>query len=79
MTALSDFARLLRLAQAQLAVAYYERDIESAKAGLAKALHARDAALAAVRIHEVPQRDSEPPRYLLKQPAPLRAITKRKA
>ncbi len=79
MTALRDFARLLRLAHAQLAVHYYERDIESAKAGLAKALHARDAALAAVRIHEVPQRDSEPPRYLIKKPAPLRAVTKGKA
>ena len=79
MTALRDFLRLLRLAHAQMAVAYYQRDVDSAKAGLAKALHARDAALAAVRIHEAPQRDSEPPRYLLKQPAPLRAITKRKA
>jgi uncharacterized small protein (DUF1192 family) len=79
MTSLRDLLRLLRLAQAQMSVAYYQRDIERSKCGLAKAFAARDAALAAVRIHEVPQRDSEPPRYLLKQPAPLRAITKRKA
>ena len=79
MIALRDFLRLMRLAQAQMAVAHYQRDIERSKHGLAKAYAARDAALAAVRIHEAPQRDSEPPRYLLKQPAPLRAITKRKA
>lgn len=65
MSALRDLLRLIRLAQAQMAVAHYTRDIERSKAGLAKALHARDAALAAVRIHEAPQRDSEPPRYLL--------------
>lgn len=79
MTSLRDFLRLMRLAQAQMAVAHYQRDIERSKAGLAKAFAARDAALAAVRIHEVPQRDSEPPRYLIKKPAPLRAVTKGKA
>ena len=44
MTALLDFARLIRYAQARASVAYHLRDLERARAGLAKAYAARDAA-----------------------------------
>lgn len=66
MTALLDFARLIRYAQARASVAYHLRDLERARAGLAKAYAAHDAALADLRAHEgaatVPP---EPPPFLL--------------
>ena len=66
MTALADFLRLLRYAQARMAVAYHHRDLERARSGLAKAYSAHDAALADLRAHEgaatIPP---EPPQFLL--------------
>lgn len=66
MTAIADFVRLLRYAQARMAVAYHHRDLERARVGLAKAYAAHDAALADLRAHEgaatIPP---EPPRFLL--------------
>lgn len=66
MTAIADFLRLVRYAQARMSVAYHHRDLERARSGLAKAYAAHDAALADLRAHEgaatIPP---EPPRFLL--------------
>lgn len=56
MTALREILRLLHLGRQHLSVAQCERDIERAKADLAKAIDARDAAQAAIRIAEPPPR-----------------------
>lgn len=72
---LREFLRLLRYAQASLSVAYHARDLERSRNGLAKALAARDGALAAIRAAEnVP---APPPVYLLRQPAKVRPIKRR--
>lgn len=61
MTSLLDFLRLLRYGQARLSVAYHLHDLDRARAGLAKAYAAHDAALAELHIHALPLHDSERP------------------
>ena len=80
MKSLRDLLRLIRLAQSSMAVSHYLRDIERSRSGLAKAIQARQDALADIRIHESPQEDSEPPKYLLKrQGSNVKTIRKAKA
>jgi hypothetical protein len=67
MQALKDFVRLLRYAQASTSVALYSAAIERNSRGLAKALQARQDALADLVVHQAPQRNSEPPTFLLKR------------
>lgn len=69
MTALREIFRLLHLGRQHLSVAHCERDIERAKSDLAKALAARDAALADIRIAEAPPRRI-PTFLLIQNPAP---------
>jgi hypothetical protein len=69
MHGLRDFLRLIRFAQTELSVRYHRNDIARAQLGLDKALRARDAALADLRIagvattRELPR---DPPSFLLK-------------
>jgi hypothetical protein len=67
MQAIKDFVRLLRYAQASTSVALYGAAIERNSRGLAKALQARQDALADLVVHQAPQRNSDPPTFLLKR------------
>ena len=52
MKTIREFLQLIRYGQASLSVAYYDNDVRLAKEGLARALNARDAALADMRVNE---------------------------
>jgi hypothetical protein len=67
MQSLTELVRLIRFAQSSLSVALYEAAIERNRRGLEKALQARQDALADLVVHQAPQRNSEPPLFLLKR------------
>ncbi|MFA5941386.1 MAG: hypothetical protein WC809_18695 [Sinimarinibacterium sp.] len=54
MSALADFLRLLRYAQAVASVRYHHWDLDRAKTGLAKAYLAHDMAVAELHIASTP-------------------------
>ena len=67
MQSLTELIRLIRFAQASTSVALYTAAIERNSRGLAKALQARQDALADLVVHQAPQRNSDPPTFLLKR------------
>lgn len=50
--AVKEFLRIVRYTQASVAVQHYHADIERSRAGLEKAIRARDLALGEIRVHD---------------------------
>lgn len=70
MRPLREMVALVRLAQTELAVRAYEHDLQRARAGLDRALVAREAALAEVRHHEhEPTGPAAVPAFLVREAA----------